>query len=128
VAALGRRVTLRLDAVPLDQALGEIAVRADLALVFSRDVLPPSRRVTLCRRGMPAGDALRAVLADAGLEILALSTGQVVVVRAGSAQARPQPPARVRVSGYVRNAATRELVRHATLERRPRRPPGPSWA
>ncbi len=82
VPALQKEISLSLKSVTLDDALEAIAARANIPLTYSKNVLPSSGRVSLRADKIVAEDALRAVLKDAGLDILALSTGQVVVVRA----------------------------------------------
>jgi TonB-linked SusC/RagA family outer membrane protein len=92
VPALQKPISISLRSAKLDDALHQIAASADLPLTYSRNVLPRGGRVSLTANGILVEDALRAVLKDAGLDIMALSTGQVVVVRAGERPAAPPPP------------------------------------
>ncbi|MGH7719683.1 MAG: carboxypeptidase-like regulatory domain-containing protein, partial [Gemmatimonadaceae bacterium] len=81
IPAMRREISLDLRGVTLDAALQEIASRANLSLTYSLEVLPKRRTVSLSAEKIEVEQALREVLRDSGLDVVALSSGQVVVVR-----------------------------------------------
>lgn len=68
----GGTVTLALDAVPLENALLEIARQAQLRLTYSREALPAELRVSAHATAIRASDAFAPVLR--GTELAAVST------------------------------------------------------
>src|SRR5688572_20313824 len=82
---LSRVISIRLDRVPLDQALMAIALRASLKLSFSSDLLPAGVEVRVDRVRASTGDVLRDVLHGTGLEVAVTPGGYVVLVRDVSA-------------------------------------------
>jgi len=112
---LARRVTVRLDDVPLVVALSHIARAGNLRLSYSSDVVPLMRRITLSRARTPVGDVLREALAGTNIDPVATPSGYVVLVRSpdapspvsvpqhdnGGAVASPSSPDRVSVRSSV---------------------------
>jgi hypothetical protein len=96
----------------LPEVLAELAQRAGITYVADRS-LGAGERVTLRFRNLPARDALMRVTAGTTVQLLVGPRGEVV------AAPRARPAARVpgsqRLSGFVRSAATREIVRRAQV-------------
>jgi iron complex outermembrane receptor protein len=82
---LSRLISIRLDRVPLEQALGAVALRASLKLSFSSDLLPAGAEVTVDRVRVSTGEVLRDVLRGTGLSVAVTPGGYVVLVRDVSA-------------------------------------------
>jgi len=76
----GGTVTLRLDAVPLEAALLEIARQAQLRLTYSRETLPDTR-VSAHAEQIRASEAFAMVLQGTGLDAVPLASGRVTIVR-----------------------------------------------
>jgi TonB-linked SusC/RagA family outer membrane protein len=114
IPALQKQISVSLRSARLDAALDSIAARADIPLTYSRNVLPRAGRVSLSADRIVVEDALRAVLKDAGLDIMALSTGQVIVVRAGRKRAAPAVQTGT-VTGRVTDARTAAGLAGVTL-------------
>jgi TonB-dependent starch-binding outer membrane protein SusC len=81
IAVLNRPISVRLEAVTLKEALDQIALRGDLRLTYSDDLLPPGQRVTLRADRLAVGDALLRVVAPTELDILVAPSRHAVVVR-----------------------------------------------
>jgi outer membrane receptor protein involved in Fe transport len=81
---LARVISIRLDRVPLAEALEAVALRASLKLSFSSDLLPADAEVTVDRSRAATGDVLRDMLRGTGLTVAVTPGGYVVVVRAAS--------------------------------------------
>ncbi|MCZ8206377.1 TonB-dependent receptor [Gemmatimonas sp.] len=110
-----RPVSLRLQQVPLVRALEEIAMQARLSFVADRALPGLDRLVTVNLAATPVRDAMRTVLRDASLELLVGPNDQLVLrVRAPRAAA-PRSRDALRLSGYVRNVSSGEVVRRAQL-------------
>jgi TonB-linked SusC/RagA family outer membrane protein len=78
---LARPITLELVKVPLAQALRAIDQRADLGLAFTSQTIPAKRIVSLSARDMPAGEALKRVLAGTGVVVRETPSGQIMLVK-----------------------------------------------
>ena len=59
-----RSIALRLNDVPVEQALRTVAALGGTRLAYASDLLPPDVRVTLSRERIALGDAFREVLRD----------------------------------------------------------------
>ena len=115
IPALGRTIALDLRSVSVDAALREIARRADLPLTYSSEIIP-DRRVSLVAGEIETVAALRQVLRNSGLEIMPMSSGQVVVVRATPVRRGSRPPLPVgTVTGRVTATPSGEPVPSATV-------------
>lgn len=80
VPLLQPRITVRLEDVPLDEALRTISARAGIPLVYSAAVVPLDRRVSLVAEGISVAAALGEVLLDAEVDVV-VAGGQVALVR-----------------------------------------------
>ncbi|MGH7555781.1 MAG: hypothetical protein ACREMQ_22500, partial [Longimicrobiales bacterium] len=87
VPALARTVTLSFERSPLVDVLRAIMREADLELVFRADLPRLNRPVTIRGARISAAAALLRVLDGSGLRVLVSSSGQAVLVEAGSATA-----------------------------------------
>ena len=87
---LARVISIRLDRMPLEQALEAVALRASLRLSFSSDLLPSGTEVTVDRVRVSTGDVLRDVLHGTGLAVTVTPGGYVVLVREASATVPPR--------------------------------------
>lgn len=81
IPQLRRKISLRLEGASMEEAFRTIALKADLPLTYNDRILPRDRKVWLTAIEIRTDEALEQVLRDSGLQLLALSTGQVVVVR-----------------------------------------------
>lgn len=126
---LSRAVSLRLDDVPLSQALQAIAEAAQVPIAFSPDVVSSDRLVSLDLTRSPLGKALREALRDSDLAVAVSPSGQLVITPAGS-MTLPFPPklaspapvsvtlrARTQgtLTGRVVDATTEEPIADATV-------------
>lgn len=80
---LQKTIAVRFEGQPLEQALRDIAAKADLDLTYSNITLPKRRAVWLTAERIRADEALEQVLADAGLRLLPLANRRLVVVPSG---------------------------------------------
>ncbi len=102
-------VTLRLEGVPLEEALYALSDASGVSIAFGNDLLPQDRRVYLQVEGVDLGKVLAELLSGTDLEPR-LSGGQIVLVR------RPQPsPQRFTLSGFVEDAETGERIPGASV-------------
>lgn len=119
---LSRRVSLSLVAVPIEQALREIASRAGLRLSYSSDIIPAARRVSVSRADVAAGDVIAEVLQGTDLDVVVSPSGYVILVRTpgrllpsvaslfSDSAARLGSPLRVRSSHHRPQVMDRILV------------------
>ncbi|HEU4643024.1 MAG TPA: TonB-dependent receptor, partial [Gemmatimonadaceae bacterium] len=108
----GRPVTLELHEAPLREALDEVARQSGVALLYSADVVPLARRVTVRVREVSAPAALRAVLAGTGVAVRRAATGELMLVRAERAHPAVQPGA---VRGRVTDSTSGAPVAGASV-------------
>ncbi|MGH7717780.1 MAG: TonB-dependent receptor plug domain-containing protein, partial [Gemmatimonadaceae bacterium] len=108
IPAMRREISLDLRRVRLDAALQEIALRAGLPLMYSPEILPKNRTVSLSAEKIEVEHALREVLRTSGLDVIALSSGQVVVVRKDGGD--PTPRLVGTVTGRVTDRTTGQPV------------------
>ncbi len=99
-ALLKRQVSLDLDGAPLTAALDEIANRAGIRLIYSRDQVPAQTPVTLKAASITLGAALTAVLYDTGLDVVVSSDGQMALAKKPPVDPRG-PQASGRIVGRV---------------------------
>ena len=78
---LARPITLELVKVPLPQALRAIDQRADLGLAFTSQTIPAKCIVSLSAHDMPAGEALKRLLAGTGGVVRETPSGQIMLVK-----------------------------------------------
>src|SRR5690606_17984053 len=104
------RVSLRFRDAPLGDALAEIAARARLHLIYSPDLIPADRRVSLTLEDVPALEAMRRVLAGQGIRML--TSRNAVVLVPGEAVERPAPARQGtgEIVGRVTDAATGAVI------------------
>ncbi len=79
---LARRVNLKLDGVPLQRVLMEIATQAGLGLSYGEDLVRAAPMVSVRIAGQSAADALASAVAGTQWMVLVTATGQVTVGRA----------------------------------------------
>ena len=79
-------VTLDLRDATLGDALAAVTEQGGISLVYSSNVVPLQRRVTVSVRAVPVMTALRAVLQATDIEARELAPGQITLVR------RPERP------------------------------------
>ena len=107
-----RTVTLNATTT-IGDALSQIAAQADLRLVYSSDIVPVQRSVSVRFRQTPVERALREVLGGTGVDFEFAGPQQVVLKRraepAAVRQARA-PAAAAAVRGRVTDATTGEAV------------------
>jgi TonB-linked SusC/RagA family outer membrane protein len=106
VPQLHRSISLRLAGVSVEAALREIGRRADVPITYNDAILPRTTPVWLTRDEIRTDEALELVLRAAGLRVMALSTGQLVVVKVPAADEKAQPAAPPVISGRVTEAVT----------------------
>jgi len=82
VPHLRRNISLNLVGVSVEQALRKIGQLANVPITYNDAILPKATSVWLTRDEIRTDDALVMVLQNSGLRVMALSTGQLVVVKA----------------------------------------------
>lgn len=90
-APLDRRITIRANDIPLQQALDRVAEAGGVRLSYSRELLPQERRVCLDRESVSIGDVLAQLLADTDLDPLGAGGDQIVLRRRPMSNALPAP-------------------------------------
>jgi TonB-linked SusC/RagA family outer membrane protein len=108
IPQLRRSIAINLTGVTIETALREIGRRSELPITYNDRILPKSKTVWLSREEIRTDEALQEVLRGSGLRLLALSTGQVVVVR------DPEPVVGT-ISGTVTEAKTGNPVPQAVI-------------
>ena len=103
IPSLGRRIDLNLSDVTIDDALRAIASASRLQLVYSAQVVPVTKRVSVKASGITVAAALTEVLFKANVDVL-LSGGRIVMVRG------PKPLQVGTVTGRVIDASTQQGV------------------
>jgi len=113
---LRERITVRLEDVPLEEALDAISREAGLPLVYSAAVVPLDTRVSLVAEGISVGAALAEVLAGLDVDVV-ISGGQAALVRrvpASTALPEPQEPGTI--VGTVTEAGTGRPIVNAQVK------------
>ncbi|HEY4306301.1 MAG TPA: TonB-dependent receptor plug domain-containing protein, partial [Gemmatimonadaceae bacterium] len=106
VPQLRQNISVKFAGVSVEQALREIAKRAKVSITYNDVILPKTTSVWLTRDDIRTDEALTAVLQTAGLRVMALSTGQLVVVKIPTEVKPPVPVTPPIVTGRVTEAAT----------------------
>lgn len=106
-------ITLALRSVTLAKALDTLTSLTGIGIAYT-DELARASVVSLDARNRRAADVIVSLLRSSGWIALADAQGQVVIRRAPTPRPRPGGD-RVRLSGYIRNAANGELIRYATI-------------
>ncbi len=107
VLALRLPITMGLDSVTLEDALQRITLKAGLGLTYGEHFAELQRRISLHAINVSVAEALTTVVEGTGLDLLAWSTGHLIVVRRPAA-ARPVRHQGVgTVAGRVTDAVTR---------------------
>ncbi|HEX6533901.1 MAG TPA: TonB-dependent receptor [Gemmatimonadaceae bacterium] len=101
VALLGRRVDAELDGVTLAAAIQEVATRAGVEVVFSRDVAGLDRRVRLHAQGLTLAAALTELLFDQELDVVIAPGERLVIATRARGDEAPRD-----TSGAVQGAVT----------------------
>jgi TonB-dependent SusC/RagA subfamily outer membrane receptor len=110
--ALGRRIALDLHDASVTDALGAIAARSGVRLVYTEDVLARAGRVTLQADAITTAAALTDVLVGAGVDLVFSEDGaEAVLVRS----AQPAPRQLGTIVGRVTDARSREGVPGAAV-------------
>ncbi len=82
IPQLRKQISVSLVGVSLETALREIGRQAGLPITYNDRILPAERTVWLTREEIRTDAALEEVLRGSGLRLVALTSGQVVVVKA----------------------------------------------
>ena len=106
VPQLHRNISLKLTGVSVEQALREIGRRANVPITYNDAILPKMTSVWLTRDEIRTDEALEIVLQNAGLRIMALSTGQLVVVNLPASDVKPPELAPPSIAGRVTDQTT----------------------
>jgi TonB-linked SusC/RagA family outer membrane protein len=115
VPQLHRNISLKLSGVSVEQALREIGRRAEVPITYNDVILPKTASVWLTRDDIRTDEALAIVLQDAGLRVMALSTGQLVVVKEPTPETKKPPLAPPVVTGRVTDQATGQPIQDARV-------------
>jgi hypothetical protein len=116
--ALQTLVTLSMSAQPRSAILADIARQAGLSYIADRALPGMATPVTLVVSRVTVRVALQQLLAGSTLEALVGRTGQIVIRERPARGPRDdaQPTARQqRLSGFVRSAASNEVIRRAII-------------
>lgn len=108
IPALGRRINLNLSDVTIDEALRAIGSASRLQLVYSAQVVPLTKRVSVQATRITVAAALTEVLFRANVDVL-LSGGRIVMVRGR------QPLQVGAITGHVTDSVSREGVGGVTI-------------
>ncbi len=115
VLALRLPITMGLDSVTLEDALQRITLKAGLGLTYGEHFAELQRRISLHAINVSVAEALTTVVEGTGLDLLAWSTGHLIVVRRPAA-ARPVRHQGVgTVAGRVTDAVTRSGLDQVAL-------------
>lgn len=77
-AELGALVSVHFEAIPLKDALNEVARQAGLRVAFGRDVQTVTKRITLSETNAPASQVIDEAIAGTGVQYILSSSGQLV--------------------------------------------------
>jgi iron complex outermembrane receptor protein len=83
VAPLDTRVTLRVQDLPLRDALDRLSAQSRVRIVYSSELLPLDRRSCIDASDAPLGEVLAALLAGSGAEATIVAGRVVLAPRAG---------------------------------------------
>jgi TonB-linked SusC/RagA family outer membrane protein len=114
---LNRTISLRLEGTSIEDAVRTVARESGLALTYNDAILPRDQKVWLTATDIRTDAALAAILRDSGLQLLALSSGQLVVVMRRP-PVRPASPARApdrQVTGRVTRATDGKPLPEASV-------------
>ncbi|MEP6833078.1 MAG: TonB-dependent receptor, partial [Gemmatimonas sp.] len=114
---LAAHVTLNVSRRAISDVVSDIATQAHISFVADRALVGMGRLVTLRAVDITAREALLRTLAGSPLRALVGPGDQVVIVTRTASRNDNELPAseRVRLSGYVRSAASQEVIRHALI-------------
>lgn len=114
-ALLARPVTVRLDHVPLAEAVEAVSANAKIRLLYQRQLTESSPKVvTLRATKAPLGTVLETVLDGTDLVIVPLRGGQLALVERGDAD-RAHAAASGGVAGMVTDAKTKQPLMGAVV-------------
>jgi TonB-linked SusC/RagA family outer membrane protein len=107
VAALQRQIALDLDNAALPDAIDAVSQAAHISIFYTQRDVPSERRVTLQATKISVAGALRAILADADLDVGVSPEGTLTLApRGGVGPAKDHAEATVTVRGTVTDATT----------------------
>lgn len=114
---LAALVSLNLSRRPLREAIAEIAQQSRLSYAGDPQLPGMDTPVSITVNRVTARDALLQVLRGIPLRAVVSPQGQVVFLRrdGSSDNSSAAPPDRVRLSGYIRNRSSAEVIRHAFI-------------
>jgi TonB-dependent SusC/RagA subfamily outer membrane receptor len=104
---LRRRIQLNFDAVPIREALDEIAAKAGIHLMYLDSIIPVAAIVRLRADGITVAAALTDVLDGTGVDVIFATTGSASLVRRPPRQAPAQGGV---VSGTVKDSLGRGIA------------------
>lgn len=110
---LMRRIAVKLDGLPLTEALAAISVQAGLTLVYGDGVLPADKRVHLRAEQITVVGALTDVLADVGVDVLFNARGGATLVLRRALEG--VLPAAGTITGTVTEAGTGDPIAQAQV-------------
>ncbi|MCC6241676.1 MAG: TonB-dependent receptor [Gemmatimonadaceae bacterium] len=111
--ALATTVTLRDVEQPLLAVISEITRQARLSFIVDGALPAMSRLVRIRATATPAATALQRALAGSGLRGFVGPANELLILPVISRDSVRTPP--VRLTGYVRSGASREVIRNAVL-------------
>ena len=112
--ALRTPITLKLRGVTVERALRELMARGGISLAYSGAVVPLDRKVSVSVKDEPIVEALRQVLAGAGVELWISSEGRMALVpeaQPAAGEARQTGT----ITGHVTSAASGEALQSVTV-------------
>ena len=113
--ALAATVTLRDVEQPISAVIAEIARQARLSFIVDGALPAMSRRVRIRATATPAATALQRALAGSGLRGFVGPANELLILPAPARDSVRERPPTVRLTGYIRSAASREVIRNAVL-------------
>ena len=113
--ALTARTSLAIDNLPLAQALDTLARHTGIGMAYADDIAR-APRVSLRVEQRRVADVLLLLLRGSGWSAWTDASGQLVIRRDPARAFAPRTDAaRVRLSGYIREAGSNELIRYASV-------------
>jgi TonB-linked SusC/RagA family outer membrane protein len=104
---LQKRISVNVQNAPLSKALGEIADKGDVQLLYSETFIPTGRIVSANLEDVTVDEALQEVLAQTSTNFRVTSGGQIVLVPGEGSAGAPQSQ-EGKIAGTIADAATGE--------------------
>jgi len=98
-------ISVDFSKVPLREALHAVADKGRFTLNYNENILDKSALVTFSAQGQPAFSVLRSILRGTQIEIIVLSSQQLVLIKRRTS-APGESGRKHTISGYVTDAAT----------------------